>query len=540
MLIRCVPIRYTCLLLASLLLWAGCSDKVSNVERGNVKQELYISLGTEPATLDPQIATGLTEMYVMLAFFEGLTTFDAETMKILPGVAQSWDISDGGLTYTFHFDPAARWSNGDPVTSQDFLFAFERILTPVLGATYAYMLYPMKNAEAFNKGEIEDFSQVGASAPDERTLVIELNAPTPYFLSMLTHCTWWPVHAPTILAHGSMTDRISKWTRPGNLIGNGPFTLESWRLNNGLVARKNPNYRDADSVRLKQIHFLTTDLEAEERAFRANQLHITESVPIHRLDWYREHRPDSLRISTSLGVYYYLINTEHPPLNDLRVRKALAYAINREELTEHVLKAGQQPAYHFTPPNTGGYNARATFPYDPELARKLLAEAGYPGGKGFPEFELLFNTSEAHKTIATVIQQMWKKELGIDVELYNQEWKVYLATRENGEFDIARASWFGDYDDPNTFLDLGLSDSGNNHSGWKNPEYDALISQAALTTNPEARMELFQQAESILIDEMPFVPIYFYVTSKLVHPSVKGWYPSLLDYHPYQAMWLED
>ncbi|MGJ8654152.1 MAG: peptide ABC transporter substrate-binding protein [Opitutaceae bacterium] len=521
---------------ALLLTLAGCAKKTTNVEHGNEHQELFLGIGAEPATLDPHLLTGLTEYSIVMAFLEGLTTLDAETMRVLPGVAQSWDISEDGLTYTFHFDPDAKWSNGDPVTPEDFLFSFERILTPLLGAPYAYMLYPMRGAEAFNTGKSTDFSTVGAKAIDAHTLQIELEQTTPYFLSLLAHNTWFPVHPPTILKHGSMTERISKWTKAGNYIGNGPFYLKSWKLNTEVYAAKNPHYRDSESVKLNGIHFLPIDIETEERAFRAGHLHITETVPIHRIDWYRENRPDTINFATSLGVYYYMLNTTRGPLADPRVRKALAYSINREELTEHVLKAGQQPAYHFTPPNAGGYNAEARFPYDPDLARKLLAEAGFPEGKDFPTFEILYNTSESHRTIAVAIQQMWKKELGIDIELHNQEWKAYLSTREAGEFDILRAAWFGDYDDPNTFLSLGETNNGNNHTGWSNAEYDALIKQAAVTQDSEARKAIFQKAETILIDEMPFVPIYFYVTSRLIDDSVQGWYPSILDNHPYQAI----
>ncbi|MFT5826748.1 MAG: oligopeptide transport system substrate-binding protein, partial [Yoonia sp.] len=296
------------LILLSLSIFAGCAEKQSNVERGNSNQELYIGIGAEPSGLDPHLTTGLTEMSVMLAFLEGLTTVDPETMAIQPGVAKSWEISEDGRTYTFHFDPEARWSNGDTVTPEDFLFSFERILTPKLGAPYAYMLYSMRGAEAFNKGETSDFGTVGASAPDASTLVIELDSPTPYFLSLLTHNTWWPVHPPTILKHGSMTTRISKWTRPGNYVGNGPFNLKRWRLNNSIFAEKNPLYRDPSSVPLNGIHFLPIEIDGEERAFRADQLHITSTVPIHRLDWYREHHPDNIRFDTSLGVYYYMLN----------------------------------------------------------------------------------------------------------------------------------------------------------------------------------------------------------------------------------------
>lgn len=537
---RCLRIQFFKLcLIGALFVGLGCARKASNVEEGNRAQELYIGIGAEPAALDPHITTGLTEYSVMLAMFEGLTTLHPETMAVQPGTAESWEVSEDGLTYTFKIDPDAKWSNGDPVTSHDFAFSIERILTPALGAPYAYMLYPVQGAEAFNKGETVDFSSVAVSTPDGRTLIIKLESPTPYFLSLLSHNTWWPVHKPTILKHGSISDRISPWTKPANFVGNGPYTMDYWLLNNRITVAKNPHYRKADDATLDKVHFMPIDAQTEERAFRAGHLHITGSVPIHRIDWYRENQPDRIRFDTALGVYYYMLNTSRGPLGDPRVRKALAYSINREEITEYILRAGQQPAYHFTPPNAGGYNAEARLPYDPDLARELLAEAGFPDGEGFPTFELLYNTSESHRTIAVAIQQMWKTELGIDIELHNQEWKAYLSTREAGEFDILRAAWYGDYDDPNTFLSLGETDNGNNHTQWSNAEYDRLIAAAALEQNPEARKKLFQQAETILIEEMPVIPIYFYVTSRLIHPSVEGWYPSLLDNHPYQAIRLK-
>ncbi|CAI8261941.1 MAG: Periplasmic murein peptide-binding protein [Opitutia bacterium UBA7350] len=519
---------------------ACCTKHQTNVERGNLNGELYVGIGAEPAALDPHLTTGLTEYSVMLALLEGLTTLHPETMAVQPGVARSWSVSEDGLSYTFNFDPNARWSNGESVTPQDFIFSFKRILSPELGAPYAYMLYLMRGAEAYNRGEIKNFAAVGVRAPDSKTLVIDLISPTPYFLSMLSHNTWWPVHPPTILAHGSMTDRISKWTKPGNFVGNGPFLINRWHLNNGIHAVRNPHYREHPKVSLNGIHFLPIAIQSEERAFRSGHLHITSSVPIHRIDWYKANQPESLRIDTALGVYYYMLNTERGPLQDSRVRQALAYSIDRSKLTEHVLKAGQAPAFHFTPPGTGGYHARTRLPFDPALARQKLAQAGFPEGKGFPKLQLLFNTSESHRTLAVAIQQMWKKELGIEIELHNKEWKAYLATRQSGDFDILRAAWYGDYDDPNTFLSLGESHNGNNHTNWHNPRYDALIAEAARETNLQIRHELFQEAEDLLIDALPVIPIYFYVTSRLIDSSVKGWFPSILDNHPYQAVNLEN
>ena len=531
-------LRFYILLLACASL-AGCGQNQSNVEKGNAEQELYIGIGTEPEGLDPHIVTGVTEHYVLLSLFEGLTTVHPETLAIKPGVALNWDVSKDGLRYIFYLDPEARWSNGDPLTAEAFLFAYERILSPAMGAPYAYMLYCIRGAEAFNKGELTDFAKVGLSSPEPHTLIIDLEAPTPYLLSLPTHYTWFPLHKPTVLANGDMTSRISKWTKPGNMVSNGPFTLAAWRLNHSIYVSKNPYYNGAETVQLNGIHFLPIATDAEERAFRADQLHISSTVPIPRIDWYRKNQPERMRFDTYLGVYYYLINTERGPLKDPRVRKALAYSIDRESITEHVLKAGQKPAYHFTPPNTGGYTAEVKLPYDPDLARQLLAEAGFPGGEGFPKFELLFNTSESHATIAVAIQQMWKEELGIEIGLYNQEWKVYLATRKARKFDIVRAAWIGDYVDPNTFLSLVTSENGNNHSNWGDSKFDDLIRQAASEQDQAARFALFQKAEKILIDEMPVIPIYFYVRSTLIDEAVKGWYPNILDYHPYQDVYLD-
>ena len=533
------PLTVFLVTLVTIFLSISCTPNRTNVERGLDSQELFIGIGSEPEGLDPHLVSGVTEHYVLLSLFEGLTTVHPETLEILPGVAASWDIADDGLSYIFYLDPKAKWSNGDSLRASDFVFSYERILSPKLGAPYAYMLYSIRGAEAFHKGKTKDFSTVGVRAIDDRTLEIELESVTPYFLSLPTHFTWWPVHPETILEHGAMTDRISKWTKAKHFVGNGPFQLESWKLNNAITVNRNPHYRETGSVHLNGIHFMPINSETEERAFRAGQIHITSSIPTARIDWYRSNRPQNIRFDPYLGIYYYLINTSNGPLKDPKVRQALAYSINREQLTEYVLKGGQKPAYHFTPPNTGGYTAEVGFSYDPEKARALLAEAGFPNGQDFPKFELLYNTSESHKTIAEAIQQMWKKELGIEISLYNQEWKVYLDSRQKSEFDIARAAWIGDYLDPYTFLSLGISDSGNNHSHWKSDHFDALMKATTQTLDPTLRFQLFQQAESELIEAMPFIPLFFYVRSLLIDESVQGWHSNILDYHPYQYLRLE-
>jgi oligopeptide transport system substrate-binding protein len=495
---------------------------------------------TEPTDLDPHIITSQQDYNLMMAFFEGLLSQDPKDLHPVPGVAERWDVSDDGKVYTFHLRKDARWSNGDPVTAQDFLYSFRRILSPGLGSEYSYMHHVVQNAEAYTKGEITDFSQVGYKVIDDHTLQVTLNASTPYFLGLVAHNSWFPVHRPTIEKFGRIDQRGTQWTRPGNLVGNGPFRLKDWRMHQVVVAEKSPTYWDADKVRLQAIHFYPIEsVDTEERAFRAGQLHVTSTIPQAKIDTYRAQEPEFLHVEPFLGTYFYRLNVTKPPFNNLKVRRALALAIDRESIVKNVMRGGQLAAYNLTPPDTAGYTSRARQPTDVEEARKLLAEAGYPNGAGFPKLELLFNTNEGHKQIAEAIQQMWKRNLNIDVTLLNQEAKVYTDTMRRLDYQIARYAWVGDYLDPNTFLGMMVTDSGNNQTGWSNPEYDRLIEEAARTADLEKRKEIFQKAEAILMAEAPVIPIYFYTRCNLRRQNVKGWYSNLLDVHPYKGVYLE-
>lgn len=526
---------------ASAATLAGCARRQTPVNLGNDKGILILGNGADPADLDPQIVTGLVEFKIMQALFEGLTSLDADGLKVAPGVAKSWEASDDQLTWTFNLNPEAKWSNGDLVTAEDFAFSWQRMLSPNLGAEYAYMLYVMVGAQAFNTGELTDFSQVGVKVINPHTLQLTLAAPTPYLLSVLSHQAWMPVHRPTILSHGEMDTRGTRWTRPGNHIGNGGFRLKRWNLTEVVELEANPHYWDRASYKLREIHFMPiNDVNTEERAFRAEQLHKTDTVASNKVVSYKQAGDPALNLDPALGVYYYLINCRKPPLDDVRVRTALSYALDRMTTVEQITRRGELPAYNFTPPDTGGYFAEAKIKPNLDAARKLLADAGYPKGQGFPELEILYNTSEDHKAIAEAVQAMWKRELGIEVSLINQEWKTYLATRRTGTFQIARASWFGDYNDPNTFLNLLTSYSDNNHSGWENAKYDELIGKAARASDPQVRYDYFQQAEAVVLQEMPVIPIYFYVNPYLLNPSVKGWHGNILDQNNYKGVWLEE
>lgn len=517
----------------------ACSRRESPVTIGNRDQILHRGNLSEPQDLDPHIVTGVTEFNIISALLEGLVNEDPQDLHPIPGVAASWTNSPDGLRYTFHLRPEARWSNGDPVTAQDFLFSFQRILSPKMAASYAYMLFVLEGAESFNRGKSTDFATVGAKAPDAHTLELTLNAPCPYLLAMLNHHSWFPVHPPTILKFGKLDELGTPWTKPGNFIGNGAFTLESWTPNDKIVVRKSSNYWDRAAYKLNEIHFYPIgDNNIEENAFRAGQLHVTGTVPLDRISAYQKNNPELLHLVPYLGTYFYLFNVNRPPLNDVRVRQALSMAVDRERLVRHVTLGGETPAYNFTPPGTAGYTARATFTADLATARKLLADAGFPGGHGFPQMEILYNNSEAHARIAQAIQQMWKESLGLEIMLVNMEWKVYVQQEVEQRYDIGRMGWVGDYIDPNSFLDIWITGGGNNRSGWSNKDYDRLIAEAGQTADPAARYELLQQAEEILVREMPIMPLYFYKSKALIQPSVRGWHDNVLDHHPYKSVYL--
>jgi len=526
--------------LACVLL-AGCGGGESNVEAGDREQILHFGNGTEPQELDPHIVTGVPEHNIIAALLEGLVAKHPKTLEPIPAVAASWDISDDGKTYTFHLRDNARWSNGDALTAEDFVWSWWRALQPALGNQYAYMLFPMVNAEAYASGKLKDFSQVGVKALDRLTLEVRLNNPTPYFLQLLDHYSTYPVHRPTIEKFGQPDERGTRWTRAGNFVGNGPFVLESWKLNKIITVTRNPHYWDADRVRLNGIHFHPIEnIATEERMFRAGQLHITGTIPIDKIAVYRRDHPELLQVAPYLGIYYYRLNVRVPHLKDPRVRRALNLAIDREAIVERITKGGEIPATAFTPPDTMGYTATSDLRFDPDEARRLMAAAGYPGGEGFPVTELLYNTSEGHQKIAVAIQQMWNQHLGVNIRLNNQDWKVFLSSVNLGDYAISRAGWIGDYVDPNTFLDMWITDGGNNQTGWSNPRYDAIIQRLAPAAgSQEERHRLMREAEALLLEELPVIPLYVYTSKSLIQPSVRGVHGNLMDHILYKNVWLE-
>ena len=520
-----------------VLVFAGCRSRQTDADAARASQTLLLGNGAEPGDLDPHLATAYTEFNIILALGEGLTSIDEASGKPVPGTASSWDVSADGLRYTFHLRPEAKWSNGDPLVAADFLFSYERILRPALASEYAYMLYPVRGAEDFNTGKTNDFSEVGFSAPDPRTLVVELAAPTPYFLGLAAHQAWFPVHPPTILKFGKIDQRGTAWTRPENHVGNGAYRLASWVPNDRIEVVRNPHHWSDPKVGLQRVVFFPTDnLPADESAYRAGQRHATYDVLPERIATYRAQNPSPLRVDPLLETFYLRFNTTRKPLDDVRVRRALALAIDREAIAGTVLHGSRLPAYHYVPPGAAGYQSEARQPHDPAAARELLAQAGFPGGKGFPRLEVLMNSDVVNTRILEAVQSMWRTELGVDVALVSQDFRVYLDAMKGLRYDITRARWVGDYDDPNTYLDMYLTGGGNNQTGWSNATYDKLIAQAAAAPDPAARFAIFQQAEKLLLDEAPIAPVLFGARVQLVRPEVQNWHGNLLGVRRYQTL----
>jgi oligopeptide transport system substrate-binding protein len=497
--------------------------------------------GVEPETLDPQLVTGQAEMRIVSSVFEGLTRLDAPTSNPVPGLAERWEMSPDGLTYTFHLRTNLVWSTGEPITAEDVVFSWIRALDPATASDYAGQLFYLKNAEDFNAGKIKDPALVGVHAIDRYTVRAELNSPTAFFLDLCAFPTLAVVPRQTIARYGD------NWIMARPLPCSGPYELVSWRLNDKVRVRKNQRYWDAANTRIEIADFLPigspiTALNLYETG-AVDLVWDKDLVPTELLDVLLK-RPD-FHSYTILGTYFIRCNVTKKPFDDPRVRRAMAMAIDRERIVKKITRAGEVPAFTLTPPGIGHYHAPTNlFEYNPAKARELLAEAGYPGGKGFPRFSYMFNAAaggaaKIHAKVGVELQQMFRDELGIEMELRQVEWKVYLADQDKLDYDINRSSWIGDYNDPDTFLNLFMSDNGNNRTGWKNPEYDNLIRSADQQVDPARREKLLQKAETLLIrDAMPIIPLFYYVGFNYHDPAkIHGIYESIIDMHPLNGIW---
>ncbi len=523
--------RTICLVLTIGIQLAGCNPERSNRHYSPDPAVLRIGNGTEPQTLDPHRAEGVPAANILRDLYEGLVS-EAPDGQLIPGVAEHWDISEDGKQYRFYLRDNARWSNGDKLTAEDFVYSFRRSIDPKTGSSYSNVLSCIDQVEAIIRGDAP-LSTLGVKALDQRTLLIQLKAATPYFLSLLTHSTTYPVHRQSV-------ERWSgQFSRPGRLISNGAYVLDDWVIQSTITLKKNSRYWNADHTRIDTVVYHAIDDPSQElQRYWANELDWTASIPVGQVEWAKHKFGSQLQISPYLGTYYYALNVSRPPFKDQSgLRLALSMAIDRELIVDKITAAGELPAYHWVPPGVLNYQSKSSIDtaLSPvqrlEKAKRLYYQAGYSEDNPL-RVKLLYNTSDNHKRIALAIAAMWRKTLGVETELINQEWKVFLSQRKQlDQTQVVRSGWIADYNDAWSFLELFQSDHGMNFTGYNNPEYDALLSKAAIENSQTERQRVLQQAENLLLHDEPVIPVFFYVSKSLVKPWVQGFAANVMDHH---------
>jgi oligopeptide transport system substrate-binding protein len=528
-LLRVAKLAFTSWALVFCVLISGC--------RREPPADVVIINGTEPDSLDPAVVTGMPEMRVCKALFEGLTKLDARTAQPVPALAERWDVSPDGRIYTFHLRTNALWSTGKPITADDVMWSWLRVLSPQTAGDYTAVLFYVKGVENYYTNKVKDASQLGFRALDGRTFEVELNHPVVFFLDLCA------LPALAVLPRDVIEKHGDRWLHAQPLPTSGAFWLEAWRVNDKVRLRRNPNYWDAANTASEIIDVLPTGSPNT-----ALNLYITgvadvvwdkDLVPSELMDVLTR-RPD-FHSYDYLGTFFYRFNVTRKPFNDPRVRKAFALATDKERIIRKITRGAERPAWNFVPDGTANYQPPPGLRFDPEQGRKLLAEAGFPGGKGFPPMQYTFfsaagGAAKLYGKIAVELQQMWRDELGVQIELRQIERKIFYSAQSRLEYDMSTSSWIGDYNDANTFLDCFLSNSGNNRTGWKNARYDELVHEANRQTDPKRRAALFQQAETILVtDEAPIVPVYFYAGINYFDSNkIYGIWQNVLDEHPMQ------
>jgi oligopeptide transport system substrate-binding protein len=494
------------------------------------RQILRRGNGTEPETLDPHRVTGVSAANILRDLYEGLVT-EAPDGSLVPGAAESWTVSEDGLVYTFRLRPEGRWSNGDPVTAADFVNGLRRSADPATLSEYSAILNPLENAVAVIAGELPP-EQLGVRALDPLTLEIRLAAPTPYLLGLLAHSSTYPIHGPSLAAHRE------RFARPGRLVSNGAYRLAEWQVQSHVKLERNPHYRENDRTIIDEVwYYPVENQDAELNRYRAGELDMTYGLPTRQMDWIRRNLAGELRIEPYLGSYVFGYNLTRAPFRDNReLRLALSMALDRDILTGRIAGAGEIPAYSWVPPIPGydspvpewaGWTQEARN----AEARRLYQAAGYSPERPL-KVRLLYNTDNNHRRLTAAMAAMWREVLGVQTELVNQEWQVFLQTRrEKYETEIFRYGWIGDYQDPYTFAEILRSGFGLNDMGYSNPRYDELLNLASREGNPDRRLALLREAEALMLEDQPIIPIYFYVSKKVVKPWVAGYQGNIMDHH---------
>lgn len=504
----------------------GESTTTTAADMGDLAEDqtLVWNINTEPPSLDPNLASDTTSVAVINSIMEGLVHIDYDGNPF-PGAAETWEVSADGLTVTFNLRGTDKWTNGDTVTSEDFKNSWIRILDPATAADYAYQLYFIQGAEDFNSGEgtVED---LGIDATDPNTLVVTLVGPTPWFVPMMSHQAFFPIHKATV-------DQFAdKWTEPANIVTNGAYILDTWNHDSDILLTKNPDWREAETVVLENVKMVMINEETTGvAAFENGEIDIQMQLPV--ADMERLKALPQYNLFPTLGVYYYGFNTTHAPLDDVRVRKALSLAIDRQSIIDNITQADQLPATGFVPAGMPGFDtikqAYIQPTADVEGAKALLAEAGFVDAAGLPEIVIYYNTSEGHAAIATDIQAQWKA-IGINATLKNMEWAQYLDfVQNNDDVMVYRMGWLADFGDAFNFLDVLRGGGGNNYTRWVNADFDKGLADALQATSDEDRWAVYANMEKIVsVDEMPVAPIYWYTNPELVAEYVDGYKPNPL------------
>ncbi len=538
------------LLLAAAAL-GGCARKAPPAPAAPAI--LRLSQRNEPADLDPALADVPDDFFVIRALSEGLVApTTARDGAPVPAAADRWEVSSDGLTWTFHLREDAVWSNGEPVTAADFVASYQRVLDPATAAPKANLLFAVKNARAFYLGQLTDFATVGFLAPDAHVLQVTLERPTPQFLTYAASGTWIPVNPRVVARFGR------RWTLPENHVGNGPFTLAEWRPGQSITVRRNPRYHGAAGIRLDGIRFIHfSDTDAEDRAYRDGQIDVTMAVPYTKVTTYFSERPAELHRIPLAETRYVSFNASRPPLNDLRVRRALSLAIDRVRIVKDVLRSAQEPAYRLLPPGlrpagdmasnlsadlfstaSADERAKASAPAARAEARRLLAAAGYPEGQDFPALEFS-GWGAGARPVMEAVQEMWRQELGIKVSILVRDLGAHMAALRGGKYDLGYIALIPDIADPLPALQRFTTGAPDNYPHWSDASYDQLVAQAENTANPNAQAAVLRAAEIRLLDQLPLAPLYFNVQTWMMRPVVHGWDQDALWTRNYLGTYLE-